>query len=350
MKPGRLVLHLLLICAPAAAGAAEGADASAKIQIVAVAPGSVHRNINVFGKMEADPTGATNFTAPHGGQVFRIMVRPGEAVAGGAPLLTLVPGPAEQQAFAQAQNDVGLARRDLAQAQARRSAGQASTAEIIVAQRKFQIAESNVLAGQARFGANRGEETVAAPYGAKIVSLLVNQGTLVLKGTPMLVLAPESALLAVFKVEAADVKRIHDGALAIVYPVNHGGNRVTTHVERFGGQIDAPVEYGNIAIRLRNTETIGFTIGMRIAATIRADEHRGLVVPFRALKRDARGDYVFRLEGDRARRAAVQIGLTDGERTVVEKGLEAGEKVIVSGGDELRDGMVVHDTEQTPGH
>ena len=269
-----IVLSLLLGMLPLQRAVAS--EDAREVHTATARPGVVRQTITVPGVIAADPAGLTPLAAPHAGQVFRILVRPGDTVAAGAPLLTIVPTLAEQQSYAMAQTQAALARRDLVQAQARRAAGQASPAELFSAERNFQVAEDALLAGERRFALGNGEETLLAPFAARIETIPVRQGNSLFRGSTMMLLAPQSALIALFDVPPEQIRRVHSGALAIVFPVAQGGNRVTTHVEAPGALLDLPMQPGRIAIHLRDAQAYGFSIGGRVAASIAVDERKGI--------------------------------------------------------------------------
>jgi HlyD family secretion protein len=64
-------------------------------------------------------------------------------------------------------------------------------------------------------------------------------------------------------------------------------------------------------------------------------------VPVAALFRSGGRWSVFRIEGDRARRMAVDIGRNDGRNAQVLSGLEPGDRVVLHPTPELDDGMRV---------
>jgi multidrug efflux pump subunit AcrA (membrane-fusion protein) len=68
-----------------------------------------------------------------------------------------------------------------------------------------------------------------------------------------------------------------------------------------------------------------------------AHEH-ALVVPHAALGGDANGVWVFRVEGGRARRTPVTLGLEDGDAVEVLTGLKEGDQVVVGA---VQDGAAV---------
>lgn len=68
-----------------------------------------------------------------------------------------------------------------------------------------------------------------------------------------------------------------------------------------------------------------------------------LMIPFRALRRDSEGEYVYRLDGNRAKRSAVTSGLRIGEKIEVLQGLEADQRIVTRGFLDLTDNKQVKD-------
>jgi len=68
---------------------------------------------------------------------------------------------------------------------------------------------------------------------------------------------------------------------------------------------------------------------------------RGLLIPLDALRHDAAGEYVFRIEEGRARRTGVRSGAAFDDRIEILEGLRAGDRIVVRGFLGLRDGQRV---------
>jgi membrane fusion protein (multidrug efflux system) len=68
-----------------------------------------------------------------------------------------------------------------------------------------------------------------------------------------------------------------------------------------------------------------------------------LMIPFRALRRDIEGEYVYRLDGDKVVRNSILSGLRIGEQIEILQGLEVGQRVVTKGFLDLNDSKPVKD-------
>lgn len=94
-------------------------------------------------------------------------------------------------------------------------------------------------------------------------------------------------------------------------------------------------------VRVSIDQTMNVRPGMFAKASIKLGERRGVtVVPNVAVIRDGENSYLFIVEGDKAKRVDVHLGIQNGDIIEV-TGLGKGEKVVVSGQTSLVDGAKV---------
>jgi cobalt-zinc-cadmium efflux system membrane fusion protein len=106
----------------------------------------------------------------------------------------------------------------------------------------------------------------------------------------------------------------------------------------------AVVETGTATalVRLAFAEAPRQAVGMPVQVDIDAELHKdALLIPSRAIVREADETAVFVVADGKAQRRAVTIGLTDAEHAEVKSGLKAGEIIIVEGQAGLPDGAAV---------
>ena len=95
------------------------------------------------------------------------------------------------------------------------------------------------------------------------------------------------------------------------------------------------------AIRLRMPESETRSGALAIAQLPLQPVRNALVVPSTAILLEEGGAFVFRLEGERLQRVAVQLGPRVGEQQVIVSGIDAGEQVVVRDVAALADDQVV---------
>jgi multidrug efflux pump subunit AcrA (membrane-fusion protein) len=83
-------------------------------------------------------------------------------------------------------------------------------------------------------------------------------------------------------------------------------------------------------------------VGTPVEVEIDAEEHKNVVlVPREAITREGDETAVFVVDGDKAQRRVVVLGITDGMHAEVQQGVKAGEQVIVHGQAGLPDGTKI---------
>jgi RND family efflux transporter MFP subunit len=156
------------------------------------------------------------------------------------------------------------------------------------------------------------------------------------------------------------VMRVIDlGRLEVVasVPLADAPRVVVGAAARITGASDAPalkvlsrpatVEEGTatVAIRLGFAGPVRYPAHAPVAVDIDSEKHTDvIVIPERALVRDAAETAVFVVSGGKAQRRPVETGLTDGSQIEITSGLKAGEVVIVEGQTGLPDGAAVNAT------
>jgi RND family efflux transporter MFP subunit len=97
-----------------------------------------------------------------------------------------------------------------------------------------------------------------------------------------------------------------------------------------------------VPVRLAFAEPPRQAVGMAVQVDIDGELHKEvLLIPTRAIVREADETAVFVVADGKAHRREVHLGLTDAEHTEVKSGLKAGEMVIVDGQAGLPDGAAV---------
>ncbi len=330
-------------------------------------------------------------SAPVAGQVLRIELDPGDAVAAGKTVLaTFQPAPpnlldartrAEARARVDAsQADLGFAQAGLARARAEYRYAESEyqrierlAAEEIVSQEMrdavqlrldasreartaaefaVSVAEHNL--EQARAALSSGETgstdpiTIRSPVDGVVLRRLRESAAVVPAGDPLIEVADPDRLEIVADFLSEDAVRITTGA--------------TVLIERWGGD-------RTLRGRVRRVEPAGFTkvsaLGVeeqRVNVVIDFDDPREawralgdgyrvdvrvviweadsvLRVPTSSLVRDGEGWAVFRVAGKKARLVPVEIGRRNGLQAEVRSGLDEGDQVVLYPSDRIGDGV-----------
>lgn len=292
-----------------------------------------------------------------------------------------------------ARGDQDFATRELERARELASAGAVASREVEAAERALSAAQSALAAAEGAVRSARSELTAAnaavappqalgssgavavrTPAEGQVLRVLVRGPGLVAAGTPLLELGDPGSLEVVADLLTQDAVSVSAGAPATV--VTSAGDvqarvrrvepSAVTRISALGVEeqrVDVIIDFaiegsgasgGEAAMPpgpaaempdsgLRSSDLIaalgdGFRVDARIVLAERDDV---LHIPTSALFRDGEGWSTFVVEGGRARRRAVQIGIRGEQRAEVLQGLQQGAVVILYPGDEVRDGARV---------
>jgi RND family efflux transporter MFP subunit len=211
-----------------------------------------------------------------------------------------------------------------------------------------QSAEATLAARRAEFAASAHELAAAdvsasharllAPFDALVVQRLVEPGSTVVPGTPLLKLVDPASVWVAMRVDEAQLAALQPGQPARIRL--RSGSEHAGRVARIARQSDAATREIEVHVAFEAVPA-GFAIDQEAEVTVLAGERRGLRVPVSALLRDRDGrPGVLVLEGGRARFTAVTPGATDGEQLLIGGGPGAGAQVVAPAGG-VRDGMRV---------
>jgi HlyD family secretion protein len=333
--------------------------------------------------------------APVSGDLDRITLEPGDAVAAGhTPVARIHPGDppfldprAEAVAramvaaaraavdFAQAEVDRAVAERDLAarelaRARALAERGNVSQARLDQAEAALRRAEAQVAATRAALRLRQEElrraeaeltqpdaparrqagccVTVTAPVSGDVLEVVRESAGPVNAGDPLVRIGRNDALEVVVELLSTDAVKVEPGAPAEI--VGWGGDtalparvrRVEPSAFTEVSALGIEEQRVNVVLDFADPDAAGERLGhgYRVQARISIWQQDAVTrVPVGALFRDARGGWaVYRAVDGRARLTSVAIGRTNDSLAQVESGLEPGDAVILYPGDQVADG------------
>jgi HlyD family secretion protein len=315
--------------------------------------------------------------APVGGALQRIELEPGDAVAAGEIVATILPAApvmldariaaearanvaAATAALAGAETSLELARRErtrVAQLQAQGFAAQAAldtaearlrAARADVAAQRAEVQRARVAAGASGPGA-RAATQVRSPATGRVLRLLQESETVIAPGAPLMEIGDLSDLEIVAEFLSQDAVSIRPGATAFIE--NWGGDtliparisRIEPHAHTKVSALGVEEQRVNVIARLADPAHApplghGFRVDLRVVAS---EQPRAVRAPTDALVRSGADWAVFRIESGRARLRRVVLG-DGGERyRAVRAGLAENDRVILFPGDAMKDGARV---------
>ncbi len=286
------------------------------------------------------------------GYLGSVLVDRGDKVKRGQLLATVRPSDlpdqmaAERGALAQIQASLALARSNYERGKALSPAGLVSQAELQQQAAAVAAAEASEAGSQARLEAlatRLGETRIESPLDGVVAARKLDPGALV--GNPTsgaIVTVMQIDRLRVFvSVNEREVGRVKVGQKALVEldafpdrPLEGAVVRLSPAFDPTTRTLDAEVQLDNPGGELRP--------GMYGRGAIVLEVHpKAAVVPVSAVVFSTNGSYAFVVDGDKARRRPVTIGVDGGEWLEVTQGLVPGDEVITAGTDGLADGATI---------
>jgi RND family efflux transporter MFP subunit len=200
-------------------------------------------------------------------------------------------------------------------------------ADATAADAGLEVAGAEARRAEAMLGYAR----VEAPYDGVVTRRNIDSGHLTVagpQGEPLFVVARVDVVTVVVGVPEASAAAVGPGDAASIRLQALGGRTIEGKVSRTAYSLDPATRTLRVEVDLPNADGI-LRPGLYAYAAIAAEEHRdALTVPLTALIRDGTKTVCVCVEGSRAVRRPVQLGLVDGARAEILSGLVSDEVVV----------------------
>lgn len=309
---------------------------TALVGLARIQNGPIEDIINATGLAQADPSGAITVASPRPAVVEKVMVRPGEAVKAGEPLVVISDAPASALAYAQVLHARDFAKRDLERVRRLVAGHLAADDQLSQAEKSLADAESGVLAQQAQ-GGGQSRQTLKSPADGVVLTVPVSPGDRVAEAVDLMTLSGAKAAVARLWVNPQDGMRLTLGDAVRITPI-YGQGPTASHLIHVGRLVDSVTHMLDAEASLAGAN---LAVGAPVKAQIITGSHSGLSVPRGAVVFDDTGAHVFLVDGGKAGRVAVTVGREQSDVYEVKGDLKAGQVVAVSGAYQLEDGMAV---------
>jgi membrane fusion protein, multidrug efflux system len=320
-------------------GTAEERVRTINVEVTDVKPRDFVDFIRVVGAVEAERD--VVISAEEGGTVAQVLVRQGDRVRRGQPLVRLDAGVLRAQ-LEQAVSQAALAE-EMWERQRRLWEDDRVGTEMAYLQAKYN---ARTALAQAKVLSERVDRTtVRAPVSGILEERLVEVGAMVSPGTPVARILDVDRVKVVAGVPERHAGEITRGAEVRVTLDRVAGREFPGSIDHVGAAVDRSNRTFTIEVAVANDGHLlkpGMVANIRIA---RATTELALVVPRHAVLRLEGGYSVFVAvpEGNRwrAESRSVVPGTAHGDEVVIDRGLEAGERVVVVGQQRLAHGDVL---------
>jgi RND family efflux transporter MFP subunit len=352
-RAARLAISLLLSVAAAACGGKSGGPGGfppMPVEAVTLAAHPVEQTTEYVGTVKSRQS--TTVQPQVEGFVTRILVRSGDRVRPGTPLMQIDAGMQRaavatlESVRAARQADLQFARQQAERMKTLYEAGAASQSEMEQAQTSLSTSEAQLKAVEAQIREQRvslGYHQVTAPTAGVVGDIPVRVGDSVTRSTVLTNIDANTGLEVYINVpvrEAADLK-----VGLPVHLVDDQGRLITDAAISFVSPSVDPATQSVLA-KAALAQPGSFRTEQFVRAQVVWTEAPALTVPVVSLNRINGQYFAYVAEAGEggatvARQRAVEAGPMVGNDYVVKSGLKAGETLIVSGVQKIRDGAPV---------
>jgi RND family efflux transporter MFP subunit len=244
-----------------------------------------------------------------------------------------------------AQSAANMAQRELERFTKLKDAGAISDREFETVKWNTEAAQSQLADAQARLTLAQkqlDDARVRAPFGGIVSERQVNAGDVVAPGAAMFTLIDPSSMRLEASVPASQLEAIRVGVPVSFSVSGYPGRAFTGRITRVNPAADATTGQVRVVVSIPNTKG-GLVGGLFAEGRVASERRMGLTAPANAV--DVRGlrPLVLRLNGGRADRVEVQLGLRDGESERVEilAGVAIGDTLLVGAAQAISPGTPV---------
>jgi multidrug efflux pump subunit AcrA (membrane-fusion protein) len=291
---------------------------TAVVTLAALKTQSVQDVVSVYGVVQADPAGSVTVAAPKASIVARMLVRSGQSVTAGQPLVELGNAPGAELAYKQAADGANYAQTDLARVQRLYDERLAASDQLNAARKVLADAQATLTAQQKQ-GAGHAMQVITAPQAAVVTTVSAAAGDHVAQDAPLLVLARVDG--AVVKLGLEPTGRFVAGQPVTLHPV-FGGPAIASKITMVGRAADEATKTLDAIVPLNGAVV---PIGAAVRGDVTTGVHAGLVAPRAAVVFDETGPHVFTVSGGKAHRLFVTVGLDQGDDIEIAGKIPAGE-------------------------
>jgi RND family efflux transporter MFP subunit len=345
-----LVALLAVLAGCGRSGATDDDDApdvSGQVLVTTTQPANqiFHDTVQAWGMAVGDSHRTSVISLGQGGQVIGMDVVAGQAVKRGQQLLRIAPDPAARNTYRQAQSTLALAASELQRTEHMAAQHLATQSQLAAAHKALDDAQAGLEAQRALGGGNA-EESLEAPADGVVTTVSVNLGDRFQAGAPLLSFIPAHGLIAKLGVQPEDGVLLKAGMAAQVQSVYGNAPSLNGRVDMIGQAVDAQTHLLPMQVALPPGASASLVAGASVQATVETASYAAWALPRDAVLHDDKGDYVFAVDHDHAKRIDVRVKHPDGDPVGVQGPLDGGTRVIVLGSYELNDGDAVREQQE----
>ena len=289
------------------------------------------------GSLRAEREAIVN--AEIGGVVQGVFAEKGQPVRAGQVLARIDAAAIRDQVLS-AQSAVRSAEQQVTTAQRNVERNQTLAAAGAVADRDVETARNTLAGAQAQLANARaqlssaqeqlGKTTVNAPISGIVSDRPVSAGSVVQMGGPLFVIVDPGSMRLEASVPAAELGQVRIGAPVRFTVTGYPGQTFTGTVQRINPAADPVTRQVPVIVSIPNAQGT-LVSGLFAEGRVQAQARQGIVVPAAAVDERGVQPVVVRLNGGKAERVTVTLGVRDAEtdRVEITGGVNAGDTLLV---------------------
>ena len=339
-RPTRFTLSFIAVLGLLAWGGGAQADTSTAqpsvlVSTIQLKPGTLPATVTAYGSIVPGPGAETVVTLQAAGILSSIDVTPGQRIAKGEPLATVVPDPQSIADLQRAASAVEAARANHAHVAALLQSHLATNADLAAADQTLRDANTTLAA--LRASGTGQTRVISAPLRGLVSAVLVAPGSLLPAGTVLFRTIITQHLVASVGLPPDQAASLRPGDPATVSLLN-GGAVLHGTVDQISYVPDPQTGLLGATLVLDSPAPMAAPV----KAVITTGSIAGFVVPRDALQNDEAGDYAYQVDTRNiAHRVAVHILGTNADQTVIASDLNTAMPLVTTGAYQLSDGMAV---------
>lgn len=310
------------------------------VTVETVATQSLSKTASLTGTVT--PTRTARLASPGEGPVEACvvggcLVREGDQVEKGQVLIQISRNKSAQAQLAAAAQALKEQETELRRITQLVQGGAIPGAQLDAARSKYENARAQL----AKAAESAGDYLIEAPWGGIVSKVFVTEGDYVAPRAPLIEIFDPASLVVQFAVPESQSTEVRNGMPVQVQLDAHPGKTFQGTVSRVYPQLDDRTRTRNVEATLSGSVDLlpGMFARIQVVMTRIPD---AITVPAYSLVPAPDGGYAaFVVEGQKAMRRKLDIGVEVDGRVHILSGLQVGDRVIIAGQDKLMDGVAV---------
>ena len=307
------------------------------VEVKVVSPQNFDHYLELSATVEAENDAMVSPEAS--GQIKRILVKKGQYVKAGTPLIRLTTEIMDNSIM-EVKNQLSLAK-DIYEKQ------KALWDQKVGSEIQYLTAKNNKEALERKLETLRSQlsmSTVKAAFSGVVDDIYQKEGELAMPGKPVLHLVNTSGIKIKAEASESFIGTIKNGQMVDVQFPSNPDLKLKLPVTRVGNVVDMQSRTFPIEVTYSTNSNGSKILPNQMATLVLKDfsDPKAFVVPSLIVKNDEKGQFLFIAQdspkGPIAKKVYVKAGMTYQDNTTISGGLKAGDKVIISGFNQVSSG------------